>query len=219
LQQLKRQSVRRVLVAAALILVHTILAGFGLGGQIVSSVEAQGAAISRCVEVVPYYLPVGPADARLLCPGIVESMRDAHIDQELDGKNYCDLFLVMGLDDNDDSAKMACQAVFVAVLDSVPVAAPPPPAPGPVAPKPPAVVSAPVSNPAAVGGTGAAWVDQAVRDYQVSRRQQGIPYTAADLARFYQCLSGQAANGQAAALQACVVTSGIQKGRACTPDG
>ena len=185
---------------AGLSLGAALLFTFGLGGQAVSTVIAQDAGVTRCVEVVPYYYAIDAADARLLCPGIVEAMRDAEDEEMLDRNNSCNLFLALGIDDSDEAARQACLAVFVVVMDSkqrAPQAAAPAPKPAPPsvpAPKPASVAAA---------GGGSGWVDQAVRDYQASRRQQGIPYTASDLVRFYQCLTGQVANGREAALQVC----------------
>jgi hypothetical protein len=192
---------------AGLILSCVWVSAFGVASVTVSTVEAQDAGVSRCVDVLPHYYAIDAADARLLCPGIVEAMRDAEDEEMLDRNNSCDLFLALGLNDSDEAARQACLAVFVVVMDSMQRA----PQPAAVAPKPPAAPSVPAAPPvpapkpasvaAASGGSG--WIDQAVRDYQASHRQQGIPYTATDLVRFYQCLTGQIANGREKALQAC----------------
>src|SRR5688572_17583956 len=98
------------------ILVLGVLLGSGYDGWTVNVAEAQDLAVSRCVEVVPHYYSIDGSDARLLCPGIVEAMRDARDDEALDRNNSCDLFLSLGMDDSDETAKQACLAVFVVVM-------------------------------------------------------------------------------------------------------
>jgi hypothetical protein len=187
---------------AVLVIGCAIPFGLGPGGSTVDVVAAQDFAVTRCVEITPLYYPIDASDAQLLCPGIVDSVRDAKADELLDGTNVCDLFEALGMDDGEENAKLACRALGAAILNPSAATASAPASVSAPAPKPVAAAAPkPVTSATASGVSS--WVDQAVRDYQVSHRQQNIPYTAADLARFYQCLIGRIADGREAAVQAC----------------